>query len=55
MGGHLCEGDLPCCGVDGYCGKGAEFCGAGCQQQFSVAGSCEGGKGAPKRRRVVLF
>jgi hypothetical protein len=57
MGGHTCaSADLACCGPDGYCGKGANFCGAGCLQQFSLAGACNGGKGGaakkPKRRTI---
>ncbi|RIA90117.1 hypothetical protein C1645_805916 [Glomus cerebriforme] len=61
MGGYNCEGDIPCCGTDGYCGKGADFCGTGCQPQFSVKGSCKAvtntlAKGAaPKRRRIDYY
>lgn len=55
MGGHVCNSpDLACCGADGFCGKGPTFCGTGCQPQFSLAGSCKGGKAAknPKRRSI---
>ena len=56
MGGHVCaSADLACCGPDGYCGKGTDFCGAGCQQQFSLAGACKGGKTNPKRRRALNY
>ncbi|CAB4400738.1 unnamed protein product [Rhizophagus irregularis] len=54
MGGHVCNSaDLACCGVDGFCGIGPNFCGTGCQPQFSLAGSCGGGKAKKPKRRSI--
>uniref|UniRef100_A0A0D9WUA9 chitinase n=1 Tax=Leersia perrieri TaxID=77586 RepID=A0A0D9WUA9_9ORYZ len=40
-GGAVCPNCL-CCSKFGWCGSTSDYCGAGCQSQFSSCGSCGG-------------
>ncbi|CAG8538261.1 9907_t:CDS:2 [Funneliformis mosseae] len=67
MGGHSCNSlASPCCGVNGFCGNGPNFCGEGCQAAYSNGGTCvqpepakepvtNEPKAVPKRKRFVKF